>query len=130
MTPFVAATFWELQKSARSRFEAVTPYLLPFMTYILPTAITGSVILCALWIVPDNGFGMYGHNDGHWGSWNARSILEWSTFLNFGPFTPLVGTGSVLLPNLPWLNPGGLALAIPTAVEYKHLFSYLVYLIE
>jgi hypothetical protein len=36
----------------------------------------------------------------------------------------------LLLPNLPWLNPGALALAIPTGLEYKHLFSYLVYLIE
>ena len=100
------------------------------MTYILPTAITGAVILCGLWIVPDSLFGMYGNIDGRWGSWSARNILEWSTFLNFGPYSPLTGMGSPLLPNLPWLNPGALALAIPTGLEYKHLFSYIVYLVE
>ena len=100
------------------------------MIYILPAAITGAVILCGLWIVPDSLFGMYGNIDGRWGSWSARNILEWSTFLNFGPYSPLTGMGSPLLPNLPWLNPGALALAIPAGLEYRHLFSYIVYLIE
>jgi hypothetical protein len=108
----------------------MTSHLRFLMIYILPTAITGAVILCGLWIVSDTLFGMYGNVDGKWGSWNARSILEWSTFLDFGPYTPLAGTGSMLLPNLPWLNPGALALSIATALEYQHLFSYLVYLIE
>jgi hypothetical protein len=108
----------------------MTTYLRLLMTYVLPIAITGSVILCGLWIVPDSLYGMYGNIDGKWGSWNARSILDWSTFLDFGPYAPLTGTGSLLLPNLPWLNPGALALAIPAEIEYKHLFSYLVYLIE
>ena len=73
---------------------------------------------------------MYGNVDGKWGAWNARSILDWSSFLNFGPYSPLTGTGTLFLPNLPWLNPGALALAIPASIEYKYLFSYLVYLIE
>jgi hypothetical protein len=108
----------------------MTNYLRLLMTYILPAVITGTVILWGLWIVPDSLFGMYGNIDGRWGSWSARSILEWSTFLDFGPYSPLTGMGSPLLPNLPWLNPGALALSIPTALEYKHLFSYIVYLIE
>ena len=42
-------------------------YLRTLMTYILPLAITGYVILCGLWIVPDYLFGMYGNIDGKWG---------------------------------------------------------------
>jgi hypothetical protein len=108
----------------------MTNCLRVLMTYVLPAAITGVVILCGLWIVPDSLSGMYGNIDGRWGSWSARGILEWSTFLDFGPYSPLSGMGSPLLPNLPWLNPGALALSIPTALGYKHLFSYIVYLIE
>ena len=48
----------------------------------------------------------------------------------FWPVLALTGLGSPLLPNLPWLNPGALALSIPAPLEYKHLFSYLVYLVE
>jgi hypothetical protein len=108
----------------------MTNYLRLLMTYILPAVITGTVILWGLWIVPDTLFGMYANIDGRWGSWSARSILEWSTFLDFGPYSPLTGMGSMLLPNLPWLNPGALALAIPTALEYAQLFSYLIYFTE
>ena len=110
--------------------ETAMSYLRTLMTYILPLAITGYVILCGLWIVPDHLFGMYGNIDGKWGAWNARSILDWSSFLNFSPYSPLTGTGTLFLPNLPWLNPGALALGIPAAIEYKYLFSYLIYLIE
>jgi hypothetical protein len=92
--------------------------------------VVGGLIFCGLWIVPDMLFGMYGNIDGKWTSWNHRSIMEWSSFLNFGPYSPFSGTGSLFLPNLPWLNPGALALAIPALIEYKHLFSYFVYLIE
>ena len=110
--------------------EAAMSYLRTLTTYILPLAIIGYVILCGLWIVPDSLFGMYGNIDGKWGSWNARSILDWSSFLNFSPYSPLTGTGTLFLPNLPWLNPGALALGLPTAIEYKYLLSYIIYLIE
>ncbi len=100
------------------------------MTYILPLLVVGGIIFCGLWIVPDGLFGMYGNVDGKWMSWNHRSILAWSSVLDFGPYSPLSGGGSLFLPNLPWLNPGALALAIPAPIEYKHLFSYIVYLAE
>ena len=116
--------------AVRSTLENMTPHLRFAVTYIVPMVILGSVILCGLWIVPDSLFGMYANIDGKWGSWNARAILEWSTFLDFGPYSPLTGTGSLFLPNLPWLNPGALALAIPAGIEYKHLFSYIIYLME
>jgi hypothetical protein len=119
-----------MNMAAPSGFENMTGHLRFLMTYILPIAITGSVIVWGLWIVPDDLYGMYGNIDGKWGSWSARSVLEWSTFLDFGPYAPLTGAGSPLLPNLPWLNPGAFTLGIPTALEYRHLFSYIVYLIE
>ena len=100
------------------------------MTYILPLFVVGGLIFCGLWIVPDGLFGMYGNVDGKWMSWNHRKILEWSSFLDFGPYSPLSGGGSLFLPNLPWLNPGALVLGIPAPIEYKYLFSYLVYLTE
>ncbi len=74
--------------------------------------------------------GMYGNHDGHWASWSARGILEWGGFLDFSPVSPLTGTGSPFLPNLPWLNPGSLALAIPAPLPVQHLASMLIYLAE
>jgi hypothetical protein len=116
--------------TARFDFDTLTNYLRVLMTYILPLIITAGVILCGLWIVPDILYGMYANVDGKWMSWNHRSIREWSSFLDFGPYSPFAGTGSLFLPNLPWLNPGALALGIPAPIEYKHLFSYFVYLAE
>ena len=45
---------------ARLRFENMTTYVGLFTTYALPIAVTGSVIVCGLWIVPDGLLGMYG----------------------------------------------------------------------
>ena len=116
--------------TARLGVKNATTLLPLSMTYVIPLVVVGGVIFCGLWIVPDMLFGMYGNIDGKWMSWNHRSIMEWSSFLNFGPYSPFSGTGSLFLPNLPWLNPGALALSIPVPIEYRHLLSYLVYLAE
>jgi hypothetical protein len=100
------------------------------LTYVLPALALLYVVLSGLWLVPDDYAGMYGNHDGHWASWSARGVLEWSGFLDFSPFSPLVGTGSLFAPNLPWLNPGALALAIPAPLPLRHLVSMLVYLAE
>jgi hypothetical protein len=100
------------------------------MTYVLPALAVLYVVLSGLWLVPDSFAGMYGNHDGHWASWYARGILEWSGFLDFSPFSPLVGTGSLFAPNLPWLNPGALALMIPAPLPIRHLASMLVYFAE
>jgi hypothetical protein len=100
------------------------------MTYVLPGLAVFYVVLSGLWLLPDSFLGMYGNHDGHWASWSARSILEWGGFLDFSPVSPLTGTGSPFLPNLPWLNPGALALAIPAPLPLRHLASMLVYLAE
>ena len=100
------------------------------LTYILPSLAVFYVVLSGLWLVSDRFAGMYGNHDGHFASWSARGILEWGGFLDFSPFSPLTGTGSLFLPNLPWLNPGALALAIPAPLPLRHLASMLVYLAE
>ena len=116
--------------SAWFGLKNIANFLRLLLTYVVPLIVVGGLILCGLWIVPDILFGMYGNVDGKWMSWNHRCIMEWSSFLNFGPYSPFSGTGSLFLPNLPWLNPGALALGIPAPIEYKHLFSYFVYLTE
>ena len=98
------------------------------LTYVLPGLAVFYVVLSGLWLLPDSFLGMYGNHDGHWASWSARSILEWGGFLDFSPVSPLTGTGSPFLPNLPWLNPGSLALAMPAPLPLRHLASMLVYL--
>jgi hypothetical protein len=100
------------------------------LTYILPSLAVFYVVLSGLWLVSDSYAGMYGNHDGHWASWSGRGVLAWSDFFDFSPFSPLVGTGSLFAPNLPWLNPGALALAIPTPLPVRHLLSMLVYLAE
>jgi hypothetical protein len=100
------------------------------LTYILPALAVFYVVLSGLWLQPDSFAGMYGNLDGQWLSWNTRGILEWSSFLDFSPFSPLIGTGSLFAPFLPWLNPGALALAIPAQLPLQHLASMLIYLAE
>jgi hypothetical protein len=100
------------------------------LTYVVPAIAVLFVIVSGLWLVPDDFAGMYGNVDGRWASWGARGILEWGRVLDFSPFSPLVGTGSLFTPNLPWLNPGALALATPASLPLRHLVSMLVYLAE
>jgi hypothetical protein len=116
--------------SAWFGLKNIANFLRLLLTYVVPLIVVVGLILCGLWIVPDGLFGMYGNVDGKWMSWNHRRIIEWSSFLNFAPYSPFSGTGSLFLPNLPWLNPGAMALGIPAPIEYKHLSSYLVYLTE
>jgi hypothetical protein len=111
-------------------FPVAANLLRVVLTYIVPTLAVSYVVLAGLWLVPDTFAGMYGNYDGRFISWSARGILEWSGFLDFSPFSPFVGTGSLFIPFLPWLNPGALALAIPAPLPQQHLTSMLVYFAE
>jgi hypothetical protein len=101
-----------------------------FFAVALPALVIAVTILRGLWLVPDWLIGMYGNYDGNWASWNVRGILTWSRSIDFSPFTPLAGTGSLFLPNLPWFNPGALMMALPVPLAYAHLASYIVYAVE
>jgi hypothetical protein len=122
MTPLSVDRVWSVPDGIK--------WLRILLLYILPSLAVLYVVLSGLWLVPDTLAGMYGNHDGHWASWSARGILDWSGFLDFSPFSPLTGTGSPFLPNLPWLNPGALALAVPAPLPLRHLVSMLVYLGE
>ncbi|MCW4116990.1 hypothetical protein NPA31_018685 [Aurantimonas sp. MSK8Z-1] len=99
------------------------------LIYVIPVLIAAYLLIKSFWITSDSMYGMYASQDGGWAAWNAKGILEWSTILDLSPFTPLVGTGSTFLPNLPWLNPAALALALPVSVSVQYLISYILYAI-
>jgi hypothetical protein len=100
------------------------------LIYIVPAGAVLYVVLCGLWLAPNDYAGMYANHDGRWLSWSTRGILEWGAFLDFSPAAPLAGTGSMFAPNLPWLNPGALALALPAPLPVRHLISMVIYLAE
>ncbi len=70
---------------------------------------------------------MYQGQDGLWASWNAQATLNYGKFLDLSPYNIFSGTGSMFLPNLPWVNPGALALGLPFKQSVVYVLSYLVY---
>src|SRR5262245_38292033 len=70
---------------------------------------------------------LYARVDGEWAKWNAEAILHFAKPFDLSPYSLLAGAGSIYLPNLPWLNPGALALALPLADHAKDIVSYTVY---
>jgi hypothetical protein len=73
---------------------------------------------------------LYTELDGEWARWNARAILHFGRFLDFGPHNILAGMGSTYFANLPWLNPGALALLLPFSYTVTNVISYIVYGVE
>jgi hypothetical protein len=88
MTPLPAAPL-----SARPAAAKVRAVVTRILICILPSLAVFYVILSAL---ADGFCRDVWHHDGHWASWSARGILEWSPFLDSSPFSPVVGTGSPL----------------------------------
>src|SRR5262245_45276652 len=75
-------------------------------------------------------FSLYGPIDGDWAKWNVEAILHFSKIFDLSPYNMLAGMGSMYLPNLPWLNPGALALALPLSGNAQNIASYAVYAAE
>jgi hypothetical protein len=98
---------------------------------ILPYALSWTV-LAVLMIVGMNRlpFSLYGPIDGDWAKWNVEAILHFSKIFDLSPYSMLAGMGSMYFPNLPWLNPGALALALPLAGNAQNIASYAVYAAE
>jgi hypothetical protein len=113
-----------------SRGDRVAP-LTATSARVLPYALSWSV-LAVLMIVGMNRlpFGLYGPVDGDWAKWNVEAILHFSKIFDLSPYNMLAGMGSVYLPNLPWLNPGALALALPLAGNAQNIASYAIYAAE
>jgi hypothetical protein len=75
-------------------------------------------------------FALYTPIDGEWAKWNAEAILKFGNPFDLSPHNMLAGVGSMYLPNLPWLNPGALALALPIEDSAKNIVSYAIYAAE
>jgi len=105
---------------------------------LLAAAVAYALSLTAIYI-PDGGYvtgrgiysgTAYSGTDGMWAAWNAVSIMKFGQFLDPSPFNAFSGMGSTFLPNLPWLNPGALVLALPIERHDAFVLSFLVYMIE
>jgi hypothetical protein len=73
---------------------------------------------------------LYRPIDGEWAKWNVEAILYFGKVFDLSPYSMLAGMGSMYFPNLPWLNPGALALALPLGEQSKNIASYAVYAAE
>jgi hypothetical protein len=89
-------------------------------------------VLAALMIVGMNRLPLtlYTPMDGEWAKWNVEAILHFGKPFDLSPYSMLAGMGSMYFPNLPWLNPGALALALPLEDNAKSIVSYVVYAAE
>jgi hypothetical protein len=73
---------------------------------------------------------LYAPVDGDWAKWNVEAILHFGKVFDLSPYSMLAGMGSMYFPNLPWLNPGALALALPFSAHATSIASYAVYAAE
>ena len=73
---------------------------------------------------------LYRPVDGDWAKWNVEAILHFGKPFDLGPYSMLAGMGSMYFPNLPWLNPGALALGLPLDGQATSIVSYGIYAAE
>jgi hypothetical protein len=98
-----------------------------FLPYVLSWTVLAALMIVGMSRLP---FGLYGPVDGDWAKWNVEAILHFSKIFDLSPYNMLAGMGSMYLPNLPWLNPGALALALPLAGNAQNIASYAIYAAE
>jgi hypothetical protein len=105
----------------------------PTKTYVraLPSLFSWGV-LALLMVVGMNRLplALYTPIDGEWAKWNVEAILKFGKPFDLSPYSMLAGMGSMYFPNLPWLNPGALALGLPLDEHAKSIVSYAVYAAE
>jgi hypothetical protein len=97
------------------------------LPYLLSWGVLGLLMIVGMNRVP---FALYIPGDGDWARWNVEAILEFGKVFDLSPYSMLAGMGSTYSPNLPWLNPGALALALPIEDSAKNIVSYAVYAAE
>src|SRR3981189_2335836 len=73
---------------------------------------------------------LYAPVDGDWAKWDVVAALHFGKVFDLSPYSVLAGMGSMYFPNLPWLNPGALALALPFSAHVTSIASYAVYAAE
>lgn len=100
-----------------------------FLAYATSWFVLAACVARGLYLIPNEIIGgTYSNTDGQWLAWNAISILRYADFLDLSPYNAFAGMGSMFLPNLPWLNPGALALALPYSQQATYIVSYLTYM--
>jgi hypothetical protein len=103
---------------------ATSAHALP---YIMSWAVLAASMIIGMDRMP---LALYTPIDGEWAKWNVEAILHFGKVFDLSPYSMLAGMGSMYFPNLPWLNPGALALALPLEDNAKNIVSYAVYAIE
>src|SRR6267154_1063403 len=97
------------------------------LPYVLSWGVLACLMIFGMARVP---LWLYSPVDGDWAKWNAEAILHFSRVLDLSPYSMLAGMGSMYAPNLPWLNPGALALALPLGDNTTSIVSYAIYGVE
>ena len=80
------------------------------LPYLLSWAVLAGLVIVGMKGQP---LALYTPVDGEWAKWNVEAILEFGKPFDLSPYSMLAGMGSMYFPNLPWLNPGALALGLP-----------------
>ena len=80
------------------------------LPYLLSWGVLAVLMIVGMNRVP---IALYTPIDGDWAKWNVEAILHFGKVFDLSPYSMLAGMGSMYFPNLPWLNPGALALALP-----------------
>jgi hypothetical protein len=114
--------------------ETASPKTLPLMAtftrillYVLSWGVLAVLMIVGMHRLP---FALYTPIDGEWAKWNVEAILKFGKVFDLSPYSMLAGMGSMYFPNLPWLNPGALALGAPLDEQIKSIVSYAVYACE
>jgi hypothetical protein len=95
-------------------FALVLPYLLSW-------GVLAVLMIVGMHRLP---LALYTPVDGEWAKWNVEAILNFGKPFDLSPYSMLAGVGSMYFPNLPWLNPGALALGLPLDGQTKNVVSY------
>jgi hypothetical protein len=97
------------------------------LPYVVSWAALGVLMVIGSERVPS---ALYRPVDGDWAKWNVEAILHFGKPFDLGPYSMLAGMGSMYFPNLPWLNPGALALGLPLDGQTTSIVSYGIYAAE
>jgi hypothetical protein len=97
------------------------------LPYLLSWAVLAVLMIVGMNRMP---LVLYTPIDGEWAKWNVEAILQFGKVFDLSPYSMLAGMGSMYFPNLPWLNPGALALALPLDDQTKNIVSYAIYAAE
>ena len=106
---------------------ALTEATFRALPYLLSWGVLAAAMIVGMHRMP---LALYTPIDGEWAKWNVEAILHFGKVFDLSPYSMLAGMGSMYFPNLPWLNPGALALGLPFSDPTNNIISYAVYAAE